>query len=289
MSEQHSNAARRLWTLLEPIHAVIYFADETLTAGSAAGLRGFWMTYFAFRFAPIGPVGPAVATAACYGFAPSRVERALPDAWSWTAPEQALRARATAATAALRRILTDASGDAGSTHLSAAADLAWRAAQFADTGGRLLAAANQALNRPTDPLTAVWQATTTLREQRGDGHNAVLLAAGIDPVQAHWLKIGAGETDQEALRISRDWDENVWALGKSDLQTRGLLDDDGLLTDAGCSIHDKIEAQTDTTARSPWARLEDQDTESLAQHLGPISQAVIESGILPFPNPIGFT
>lgn len=35
------STAWRLWRLLEPIHAVIYFSDETREALSAAGYRGF--------------------------------------------------------------------------------------------------------------------------------------------------------------------------------------------------------------------------------------------------------
>ena len=52
--------ARRLWALGEPFHALTYFAEESRAAGEAVGLRGFWRGYFAFRAAPLGPVGPAV-------------------------------------------------------------------------------------------------------------------------------------------------------------------------------------------------------------------------------------
>src|ERR671933_567037 len=55
--------ARRLWALGEPVHALTYFADESRAAGEAAGLTGFWAGYFAFRAAPLGPVGPEVVTA----------------------------------------------------------------------------------------------------------------------------------------------------------------------------------------------------------------------------------
>ena len=52
-------AARRMWTLFEPVHAVIYFSAEGRTAFEQAGLRGFWRGYFADRSAPLGEVRAA--------------------------------------------------------------------------------------------------------------------------------------------------------------------------------------------------------------------------------------
>ena len=45
---------------------------------SEAGLRGFWMGYFAARSAPMGPVAAPVVTATFFNFNPMMVERALP-------------------------------------------------------------------------------------------------------------------------------------------------------------------------------------------------------------------
>ena len=81
--------ARRLWTALEPLHGVVYFAPGVRDAGIGIGLRGFWMTYFAFRAAPLGPVGAAPVVATFAGFEPSMVFKALPDAWSRAAPAAA--------------------------------------------------------------------------------------------------------------------------------------------------------------------------------------------------------
>ena len=43
--------ARRIWQLMETIHAVTYFADECRQANTNVGLKGFWMGYFASRAA----------------------------------------------------------------------------------------------------------------------------------------------------------------------------------------------------------------------------------------------
>jgi hypothetical protein len=48
--------------------------------------------------------------------------------------------------------------------LQEVADLIWEAALNADTPGRVLAAGNQALPRPDDPMGVVWQSVTTLRD-----------------------------------------------------------------------------------------------------------------------------
>jgi hypothetical protein len=85
--------ARLLWSLAEPYHALTYFAAECTAAGQDAGLKGFWQTYFAFRAAPMGAVGPEVVTAVFYNFAPERVAKALPAAWEIAGPQAALQAR----------------------------------------------------------------------------------------------------------------------------------------------------------------------------------------------------
>ena len=45
------SSARTAWRVLEPYHAMIYFTPEAREANAAAGLKGFWMGYFASRSA----------------------------------------------------------------------------------------------------------------------------------------------------------------------------------------------------------------------------------------------
>ncbi|GAA1863774.1 hypothetical protein GCM10009836_50150 [Pseudonocardia ailaonensis] len=52
-----SSTARRMWGIVEPIHAVTYFSDEARAAGGALGVRGFWAEYVVQRAAPLGAVG----------------------------------------------------------------------------------------------------------------------------------------------------------------------------------------------------------------------------------------
>jgi hypothetical protein len=54
--------SREFWTLVEPYHALTYFAPQAAAAFEDIGLRGFWRGYFAGRAAPMGPVGAGVIT-----------------------------------------------------------------------------------------------------------------------------------------------------------------------------------------------------------------------------------
>ena len=45
------------------------------------------MGYFGFRAAPLGAVGADVIVKDFFSFAPRKVERAIPDAWSFATPE----------------------------------------------------------------------------------------------------------------------------------------------------------------------------------------------------------
>ncbi|MCM3847886.1 hypothetical protein ND486_16985 [Pseudonocardia sp. DR1-2] len=277
-------AARALWAELEPVHDVVYFAPEARAAAEAAGFRGFWRGYFAMRAAPLGPVGAAPVTAAFHGFHPSMVARALPGVWSLGTPDGALAARLAGSAAALRRSGLDGADPAA---LHRAAELAWAAAGEVDADGRVLAAANAALPRPDGDLEALWQATTTLREHRGDGHVAVLVARGVGPVAAHHLKIAAGETDGEWLRTARGVDPDAWAAGAEDLRARGWVDATGALTTAGADEHDEIERLTDRAAARPWAALGPERTAELAALLAPMATAVLAAGDVPVHGPVG--
>lgn len=275
--------ARRMWTLFEPVHAVTYFTPEAKAAGEAVGLRGFWQIYCAQRAAPLGAVSAEVAAAVFYGFGRPRLDPVLPAVWQAVSPEAALEARLHGVRDSLQALLPEAAR-AGAVE---AVELAWEAAARADCAGRVLAAANQALPRPDEPLLALWQACTTLREHRGDGHNAVLVAAGITPLCAHLLKIASGEVDDYTVRRSRNWPDEEWAEAAESLRECGWIDEDGSLTEAGRAGRQRIEDDTDWRADLPWRRLGDERTQRLAELLYPVAQAVVDAGVLPMPNPIG--
>ncbi|MFJ8200764.1 hypothetical protein [Streptomyces sp. NPDC096152] len=279
--------ARALWERYEPVHDLVYFAPEARRAADGLGMRGFWMGYFALRAAPLGPVPAPVVTSCFYVFHPDRVARALPDAWAYADPADVLAARAEAMDAALTRVLGPDAVRGGL--MAEAADLAWEAAAAADTAGRVLGAANQALARPRQAHVRLWQALTTLREHRGDGHVAVLVAHGLGPVAAMVLKSAAGESDATLLRETRKWDETAWRAAEDRLRTRGWLEEDGTLTATGAAGHAEVEALTDAAAEQPWAALGADRSARLADLLDPLVAAVVGTGLLPSGNPVGLT
>ena len=161
--------ARRFFDRLEPVHAVTYFAPEARAALDALGFRGFWMGYFAARSAPLGVLPTEVVSAMFYNFSFDRVAKALPAAWEFASPADALRVREESAVAALRHY-----GVTDDNAVRTAAELAAKAASSAPLDGRPLFAANLAQRWPDEPLAKLWRAVTLPREQRGDGHVAVL-------------------------------------------------------------------------------------------------------------------
>jgi hypothetical protein len=276
--------ARRLWALGEPLHALVYFAAECVAAGEAAGLKGFWQTYFAFRAAPLGAVGPEVVTATFYNFAPSFVGRRVPAVWETVTPLAALDARLAGVDAAVRRVLGEEW--VRSAEAVEAADLARVAATAVDLPGRPLAAGNTAVAEPEAPHLALWQSLTTLREHRGDGHSVALAEREVDGITAHVLAAAAGRSDREWLMRARGWDDAAWDDAVARLVERRWLYE-GELTAEGLAMVAAIEADTDRLALAPWQALGDAGCDRLAELLTPVRRAVVAAGDWPAGNPIG--
>ncbi|NLA36332.1 MAG: hypothetical protein GX868_11715 [Actinobacteria bacterium] len=283
-SNDQATGARRLWTLIEPIHAVTYFSDASRDALAAAGFKGFWMGYFAARSAPLGAAAtPAVVESTFFGFARSHVERSLPDAWTFATPEAALDARSRSAVIALRQAVPDLD-----EHVRRALPLLESAAHAARCDGRLLALSNQRLPQREDPVERLWQATTTLREHRGDGHVAALIAGGLGGIESLVLasKMAAGAADALHLRAARGWTESEWNAAIDRLVAQGLLDDDHRPTATGTLAHARVEYATDEAAVQPFRDgLTESGLSLLSTVLRPIAAGA--RSILPFPNPIG--
>lgn len=284
MSEQGEHRSRRMWRAVEPVHAVIYFAPESQSGCEALGTKGYWMSYFALRAAPLGAAPPQLVAALFYNFAPGLVGRAVPDVWSVADPERFLAVRLDAVDAALTRLLGPAV--LRSDHMAEAADIARTAALAAPTAGRALAAANTALGWPDAPHLVLWQAQTVLREHRGDGHVAALLTAGLDPVETLAVFAAAQEIDAGWLRHRRGWTVPEWEAATARLTERGLLGPDGL-TAAGRNVHAEVEARTDALADVPWATVGQARTDRLVELTAPLVAAIVAGEGLLTPNPMG--
>jgi hypothetical protein len=273
--------ARTWWRALEPIHAVTYFAPESLEALRGTGLRGFWMGYFAARVAPVGGVGPSAVAALFFNFHPAMVRRSVPDAWTFAAPATVLVARRQGAARALRRL--DPSVEARARHL---VPLLEPVIERADGSGRVLFSANRALGPPDDPVEALWQACTCLREHRGDGHVAALTAAGLDGCQALVLFALSEGLPASMFQASRGWSGDEWELARARLETRGLVGAEGIAA-AGLELRRAIEQTTDDLAAPPFLSLPAREAEEVLASVRSVAGAVAEGGDIPFPNPMG--
>jgi hypothetical protein len=277
-------AARTMWKLLEPLHAVTYFAPEAAEACRSAGAKGFWMGYFGGRAAPMGEAGAALVGATFFNFAPAMVARSVPDVWSFATPATLLEARLSGATQALRGLLGPR---ADGPQVSEAATLARKALDGLGTAGRPLAAANAALPWPADDLSILWQAATVVREHRGDGHVATLVAHGLNGAQAHVSLAATGAVPRTALQPHRGWTDQEWTDAEAALADRGWLDQHGRMTAAGRAGRAGIEAATDRLASDPWRRLGAPGTKTLVDALVPLTRAIVSSGVIPDMNPMG--
>lgn len=274
--------ARTLWQVTEPFHALTYFAPECHEHFEAAGLRGFWRGYFAGRAAPLGTVAAGPVIAMFYGFRADFVRRALPSVWKLVSPDDALRARLAGVAAAVRAL------EISTADLATPAGLLRRAVADLEPAARPLYAANAELDWPTEPAAALWQATTLLREHRGDGHVAALTSAAAGPCEAHVLRVVCTGQPLESIQPYRGWDADDWSRAAGDLSERGWLDG-GTATAAGHDTYDRIEAETDRLAAGPVTALGPVRLAELVVLLTPIAERLRASGVIPYPNPIGVT
>jgi hypothetical protein len=268
--------ARRLWRLLEVVHTPVYFSKDVAQASKALGLENRMQGYCAMRTFPLGPVPSEVVTSVFYGFAPRAVAFGLPAAWRATTPDAA----ASMVTEAVRNLyggwfqgLED--------ELARAAELAREATLLHPTIGRPLAAAWASVPWGDDPVVALWQAATRIRESRGDGHIALLVAADIDGVGSHLTVKGDSPRLRERMTPLRGWADAEWDAGARALQERGLLAEDGSLTDAGQQLRTHLEAATDDLAAAPWVALGDAACERLVEALAPLVDRIVATEVLP--------
>ncbi|MVZ99578.1 MarR family transcriptional regulator [Actinomadura sp. LD22] len=261
-----------MFELVEPI-ATITFSEVPNEAFLALGMRNYWDGYFAGRAAPLGTAPAEVVHAVFYNFADGEVARHIPWVWGKVSPQEALAVRERGSAAALRQVLGDLAGSPG---LVRAAGLATRAAVSAPTEGRALYAGLRALDVPEDPVARLWHASTLLREHRGDGHNAVLLANGIGGTEAHvLLALSLGMRAEEFGRIHHLPRARLDAVIDG-LRARGLVDAAGGFTDAGRETKERIEARTDELAAPPYDALTADELDELITLLEPIAAAAAD-------------
>lgn len=261
-----------MFELVEPIGAIPFAAPEPNEAMFALGFTDFWDTYFAGRAAPLGRVPAHVVDALFYNFAPGEVARHIPKVWHTTTPAQAIAAREEGCRKALRRIL----GDRLDTDAVAfAVDLLMKAAVSAPVEGRPMYAALRALPVPDEVVARLFHAAALLREHRGDGHIAALMAERVGGLESHVLL--ALDMDMPAEKFGRIHHLPPAQLGAviDGMRDRGLIKDDGWLTDQGRAVKQRVESITDDLAAPPYACLDQGELDTLMATLEPLAKLLV--------------
>jgi hypothetical protein len=267
-----TSVARRMFELVEPIGVIPYSADEPNEAMFALGFTDYWDTYFAGRAAPLGVTPAEVVDALFYNFAPGEVARHIPKVWRTTTPEAAVAARQHGCAKALRRILGE-HVDSGA--FARAAQLLTKAATGAPVEGRPMYAALRALPVPDDVVVRLFHAASLLREHRGDGHIAALMVEGVGGLEAHvLLALDMGLPAERFGRIHHLPAAQLAAVIDG-MRARGLIGDDGWLSEPGRAVKQRVESLTDELATKPYEVLSADELDELMGSLEPLATLLL--------------
>lgn len=278
----YEQLAQQSLLAFEPFVGMIYFAPEAHQRYAALGVKER-PGYFCSRSAAMGRQSGAVVAAAFYNFNPQFVIECIEAGWSATTPEAITQARYAAVQEALARLLAPNAGEEDlSANIEAALPLVKKATAALPLAGRVLFAAHHAQPWPEEPTLALWHGINLLREYRGDGHNAVLLTLGIDPVEALLLQAAySSRISFGLLQKTRAWSEEAVEAGRSRLSQRGLLQE-GVLTEAGKQLRQQVEELTSRLDVAPFEALGEADSQKLVALVGALGRRIVEHGGIPF-------
>ena len=264
--------ARRMFELVEPIGLIPYSADEPNEAMFALGFTNYWDTYFAGRAAPLGLAPAEVVDALFYNFAPGEVARHIPKVWRTTTPEAAIAARQEGCANVLRRILGDR---VDSPAFARTTELLLKAATSAPLDGRPMYAALRAISIPDNVAERLFHAASLLREHRGDGHIAALMVEGVGGLEAHALF--ALHMDMPANTFGRIHHLPAAQLAAvtDGMRDRGLIGDDGWLSEEGRAVKERVESLTDDLAAKPYESLVPGELNELLAILEPFARLLL--------------
>ncbi|MEV8035768.1 hypothetical protein [Streptomyces sp. NPDC086182] len=262
------NAVRAVSRAVSAAHLFIHLAPESAQEAAELGVSDRGRAYLAFRSAAMGAVPWQVTLAAFYNFSP-RAVRAMAGVWDAAPPERWQAARFSAAARAMRRVDVRLTDD----QLAEARSLIDPVVAGADYAGKVLAAANASVGLPPDPLVALWQQITVVREWRGDAHLVVLAGNGLGPCDCLVLHTATGLLPTALARATRKWDDEEWNAATARLTARGWLDTEGAITDTGRAARERIEVETDEHCAALWTPIGDAGARRFASLIAPIAGA----------------
>lgn len=270
-----SSPGRRLRDAIEPLATICFWSEPVYDEYAALGLD-FLQGYVYGRGCVLGDVEPPVAAAAFGVFEPGLVADLFRSGRDTCGVAEVRVAKERGAVAALRECL------GSPDDLADVVAVLRRAANAADPTGRALHAGLTALPWPEDLLGQLWHACSILREHRGDGHLAALVAAGLDGVQANQLTELWVGWDPLSYTGSRAWSPEAMSAGTSSLEQRGWVEG-GRLTEAGRRLREELEETTDRAASAVVEALGD-DLDHVVERLDAWARQVVDRGWFP-PDP----
>jgi len=150
----------------------------------------------------------------------------------------------------------------------------WPVIETLPTVGRVLFAAHLRMPRPDDPVLGGWHAVNCLREWRGDLHWALVVAAGLDGVEASILHNAWLGYEKDWLAKSRGSDAEAIERAWASLERRGVVRA-GVVTADGIALRQHIEDETDRLGVLPWQRLGAEAAVGFARDFEPPCEALL--------------
>jgi len=263
------SVARQMWESVERYHQLCYWAPEVREEGTRAGLKGFWMNYFATRVAPLGAVSPETVESLFFYYSPSRIGRAIPDAWNYATPEEILAARYRGMDQAIQRELGSlVEGDEVIRAVQITRDVIGEI----DGTGRTLYAGWNSLPWPEPPHLALWHACTVLREHRSGSHLIALASEGLDGPESVITQVAVDEAPAEWIQHEAGWADEAVQEAKTRLRGKGWLDADDRATPQCYEGRTRIEEITDRLDGQHWEQIGSEKCDELASVLGVLNQ-----------------
>ena len=269
------------WMLgtLAVLHSPVYRSRELRARFEARGVTDRMAVYLAQRSAPLGlphgRPGARLVTATFYGFSPAAVARTVPAVWDALTPAEALADTLDAMRELLGGLLVGREEE-----VAELARLLGPVAAAHEVVGRPLAAAWADVSRTGEDVLDLWLATCTIRESRGDGHVALLVAAGIGPLASHLVSTGDRPEVRAALGGMRGWTEGELDEAATELRDRGLLDAEGRRTDACRQLRADIERRTDELSATAWEHAGPETVTRISELALALLPPVLQSGTL---------
>jgi hypothetical protein len=277
--------ARRVWDVLEPIAANVYFASEVHGAleqlgfgGGSPGPNGIHYpdgpAYFTSRGGCLGQVDGHVIAAAFGVFKRDMVVPVVAHGWSIAGVDDVLAARQEGAVASLRRHLGDPD------ELPWATDVLRRMIDAGPFEGRHVSSGLLALGIPDDDaMAAFWRAADIVREHRGDSHIAAWISMDLDACEIGLLTDPWRGQPLKSWVRSRGWTEDELDAACDRLRGRGFLDGDEM-TGAGRELRETIESTTDAQEQRMVDAMGD-DAERFFELTDRWAQQVVDGGGYP--------